>query len=274
MITYVYEYVRYGKGEMIAKYMNGYVYDLRGKQFESSGEIIGKVIDNYLFKGNNYGYEPPNIQVSGNILYRRGATYKEPLLIAKNNVIYAYNNYKLGTELAEYEGNTEKALLAYAALRTLGTASSINTITASTSTTTSSSGRNSYTSTPGDGFIAFIAFGGFFGIIIAMSLCISFYEYYTFLHVGIPALILIGIVGKRFICEEEHEYRIGSVLLNAILGIGIGLLTIFFVSPIDMVVMRYMNLDRTLIIDRDTAYTACFILVILITIISKAKRKK
>lgn len=273
MATYVYKYARYGKGEMIAKYSGGYIYDLRGKTFESNSSIIGRTSGTYLQKSKGVGYDYTDITVKGNIAYKNNNYY----LTAKNNIIYSRNN----AELAEYQGNPQEALFAYAALEILsgvnaasltkGNYSSSGSGSSGSSSSSSSSGSGS---SVGGGCGTFVGIASLFLFAAAIVLLIDYYPYYTLLHIILPALIIVGIFLKRQLKDEEYEYPLSTMFIGGLKGVGYGIATIFIFAFFDMIVHKYFSFERTLLVSFDTAYTYCFLLVIVITILLNGEKKK
>lgn len=273
MSTYVYEYRRHGKGEMISKYTDGVgIFDLRGVKFESSGTLIAKVRGNYLYKYLTSSCECTEFFAEGNILYRKTATGKEPILIAKNTIIYSYDSYIVREELAEYYGHSKEALFAYMALkvaRKTATNLSNNKNNSSAQKTSSSSSLGA----GGETLMTIIAFSFFFIIAAILTTLLEFYEYYTIVHIVVPSIVIAIIFLKRQIADEEYEHSVSSFVISTIKGIGIGLLSVFVIAPIDMFINEYIKFDRTLLISIDTAYTVWFCLVVVITVMLSAKKK-
>ena len=181
--------------------------------------------------------------------------------------------------MAEYEGNPQEALFAYAALQII---SKINSASSSSKGNYSYSGSSSGSidsssgggSAAGGGCATFVAVVGLFLFAAAIVLLIDYYPYYTLLHVIVPALIIVGVFIKRQIKDEEYEYPLSTMLVGGIKGAGIGILTLFIVAMFDMGINRYMKMGRELIVSYDDAYTICWGLIIALTIMLNGKKKK
>lgn len=265
MATYVYSYSRYGKGEMIGKYADGYIYDLRGRSTESSSNIIGVTTGNYLRISRGHEYRYTDITVSGNVAYKNKNYY----LVAKNNVIYSSNN----VELAEYEGNAAAALATYAALQfTRSDCQATEKVNGSYSTQSYNPDSHSRTSSFGCStwliFAVLTIIAAYYGFISEFA-----YEYYTIIHIAIPAIVILGIIIKRAFKDEEYQYPFLRSLGNFMVGILVGFVIIFVIGSHDIIMHSIMGESRGYIINVDIAYSICIFETGIISTMLGAKRK-
>ena len=276
MSTYLYTYASYSKRTMIAKYEYGNIYDCRKSTYESTAPIIAKEKNGYLCRLTRTSYEFTDIYVVRDVAYKKRTTYTETILLARNGIIYSYENYSAKKELATYFGDPKEALLAYAALYIMkGTPNHSNSGYSSGYTNNSTNSSSESSGGMGDGCMTVVIFAGLFIFAAIIMSLIEYFPYYTYAHIAIPTIVLLIVSAKRIFSDKDYDYNFGNILLGGLKGALGGFIAIVLTVLIfDMGINNHMKMGRELIISYDTAYTWLFILSIIIGIVLSGKEKK